>query len=500
MKHGDPIEMVRQYLLGIDQSTKATKALLLDENGRMIKRVDVPHRQMINEFGWIEHDPKEILRNTEQAVSKLLEESKIDKSLIKAIGISNQRETAVVWDRTSGKPIYNAIVWQCARAEQICSEIAARGFGEAIKEKTGLNLSPYFTAAKFAWILRNCRGAQELSDRGDICCGTVDSWLIYNMTKERAFKTDYSNAARTQLFNINTLEWDLDICDMFGINPGSLSQVCCSDSNFGDTDLFGLLTVPIPIHGVIGDSNGALFAQGCHEKGMVKCTYGTGSSIMMNIGSRPLISDNLATSLAWGCNGKVQYVMEGNINYAGAVISWLKESMQLIRSEKELSQMNLETVNVDQTYFVPAFSGLGAPHWDSEARGIFCGITRNTGKAELIRAAEESIAYQVADIVLQMKEDTKVEIIEIRADGGPTKDRFLMQFQSDILDVTIAVSQAEEQSGIGASFIAGIAVGILSAAQLYARNGGDVYHPRIEQPERERKYGGWKDAVRLVLR
>lgn len=492
--------MGSQYLLGIDQSTKATKALLLDESGQMIKRVDISHRQIISELGWIEHDPEEIMLNTEQAVKRLLDESKIDRSLIKAVGISNQRETAVVWDRTSGKPVYNAIVWQCARAEQICNEIAAQGCGGAIKQKTGLNLSPYFTAAKLAWILRNCPGVQEMSDRGDIYCGTVDSWLVYHLSKERAFKTDYSNAARTQLFNIITLEWDFEICNIFGINPENLAEVCYSDSNFGVTDLFGLLTTPIPIHGVIGDSNGALFAQGCLDKGMVKCTYGTGSSIMMNIGKQPQISNNLATSLAWGREGKVEYVTEGNINYAGAVISWLKESMRLIHSEKELSEMHLETINVDQTYFVPAFSGLGAPYWDSEARGIFCGIMRNTGKKELIRAAEESIAYQVADIVFQMKEDTKVNIVEIRADGGPTKDRFLMQFQSDILDIKIAVSQLEEQSGIGASYIAGVAIGIFSTAQLQEKHYDDVYYPRIEQSERAKKYGGWKDAVRLVLR
>lgn len=315
-----------KYVLGIDQSTQGTKAFLFDEEGTLLCRSDLSHRQIIDEWGWVEHDLDEIYKNTIQAVKDLVEKSGIHKSEIAALGISNQRETAACWEKESGKPVYHAIVWQCARGAAICEEIEKQGYAGMIKERTGLQLSPYFSAAKLAWIFRNVGGVKEKAEAGKIACGTIDSFLIYRLTGGKVFKTDYSNASRTQLFDIGKLRWDQEILSVFGIHPSCMAEVEDSDSDYGVTDFEGYLDRPIPIRGVLGDSHGALFGQGCLKKGMIKATYGTGSSIMMNIGEEPVFTDlGVVTSLAWSMGGKVNYVLEGNINYTGAVISWLKD-------------------------------------------------------------------------------------------------------------------------------------------------------------------------------
>lgn len=480
-------------ILAIDQSTSGTKALLFDGEGRLLGRHDLPHQQKINSQGWVSHDPMEIYRNTLETVRLLLEETGIDRESIGAVGISNQRETALLWDRATGLPVADAVVWQCARAAGICQRLADRG--EAIQERTGLNLSPYFPAAKWAWILENTPGLAGKN----LCAGTIDAWLVYKLTGGRVFATDYSNASRTQLFNLRTLSWDPEVCGWFGINPDFLPEVRFSDSLFGETDFEGLLSHPVPIHGVLGDSHGALFGQGCLSPGMVKATYGTGSSVMMHIGERPVFSKKgLVTSLAWGMEGKVDYVLEGNINYTGAVTKWVVEELGLLSSSKEAGPVAQSADPADTTYLVPAFTGLGAPYWDSGAKAMLYGMSRTTGRAEIVKAAEECIAYQIADVLELMGQEAGVTIQELRVDGGPTKDKFLMQFQSDILKIPVAAPEREELSGMGAAFCAGIAAGVYTR-EIFQSVRRRRLAPEMEETLRKTKRAGWRQAVKILL-
>ena len=487
------------YILGIDQSTQGTKALLFDNRGELICRTDLSHRQIVNGKGWVEHDGEEIYRNTVQAVKDLVEKAGIDKSRIAGLGISNQRETAIAWNRETGRPIYNAVVWQCARGAYITDRLEQEGLAEMIRLRTGLKLSPYFSAAKLGWVMEHVPDADPLAAEGKLCCGTMDSWLVWHLTGGKEFRTDYSNASRTQLFNIETLAWDVEVCGLFGIPVESLPQVTGSDGCYGYTDFDGFLQKPIPIHGVLGDSHGALFGQGCLEKGMIKTTYGTGSSVMMNIGEKPVLSEKVVTSLAWHMDGKAVYVLEGNINYTGAVITWLKDSLKLIESPGDTEELAEEANPDDTTYLIPGFTGLGAPYWDSGAVGMYYGMTRLTGKAELVKAGLESSAYQITDVVLAMEEESGIPIGELRADGGPTRNRYLMQFQSDMAGIPVSVPPAEELSGIGAAYAAGIAMGIYDREQLFARMGRRTFRPAMDPGTRDMKYGGWKHAVAKVL-
>ena len=487
------------YVLGIDQSTQGTKALLFDEAGKLLCRADLPHRQIVNEKGWVEHDPEEIYQNTVGVVKLLVEQSGIDRREIRVLGISNQRETALVWDRLTGKPVYAAVVWQCARGASICEEIEGLGKADMIRGRTGLQLSPYFSAAKIAWILRNVDGVRERADRGELCCGTIDSWLVYKLTGKKEFRTDYSNASRTQMFHIGKLKWDEEICSLFKIPMSALAEVTDSNGYYGDTDLEGYLDHPIPIHGVLGDSHGALFGQGCLDKGMIKATYGTGSSVMMNIGGSPVYSDRVVTSLAWGMDGKVDYVLEGNINYTGAVITWLKDDLQLIQSPAETQALAEAANPLDETYLVPAFSGLSAPYWDSQARAVIYGMTRTTKRAELVKAALESIVYQITDVMTVMGQESGIPIEALRVDGGPTKNSYLMQFQSDMAQIPVQVPPMEELSGIGAAYAAGLGAGIYQKGQLFGKTERKEYRPAMAKELREKKYTGWNKAVSKVL-
>lgn len=488
-----------RYVLGIDQSTQGTKALLFDEEGTLICRTDLPHKQYINEKGWVEHDPEEIYANTLAVVKNLVEKAGIDKNDLAVLGISNQRETAMVWNHTTGKPVYNAVVWQCARGAQICEEIEKAGDADMIRSHTGLQLSPYFSAAKIAWVLKNVERVQELADKGELCCGTIDSWLIYKLTGGKEFRTDYSNASRTQMFNISELKWDKQVCDLFGIPTSALPEVTDSDGDYGATDFGGYLDHEIPIRGVLGDSHGALFGQGCVEKGMIKSTYGTGSSVMMNIGDKPVFSNRVVTSLAWKLGGEVNYVLEGNINYTGAVITWLKDDLELISSPGETEQLAKESNPADKSYLVPAFTGLGAPYWDSEATGILTGMTRTTKRKEIVRAALDCIAYQITDVIKAMSTESGIDISELRVDGGPTKNKYLMQFQSDIAHVTVQVPSSEELSGIGAAYAAGTAAGIYNKKEVLNKMTRTRFAPQMQPEERAQKYAGWKNAVEQVL-
>lgn len=491
--------MEEAYILSIDQSTQGTKALLFDGTGKLIGRKDCPHRQIINEKGWVSHDLCEIYQNTITVVRELIEATGIKSEQIQGVGISNQRETSAAWNKKTGKPLGEAIVWQCARATEICERAEQSGKAEFIRTRTGINLSPYFPASKIAWILEETEGAKELAAKHQICHGTIDTWLLYKLTEGRIYKTDYSNASRTQLFNIFTLQWDEEICRIFGIDPANMAEVCDSDANFGETDFEGILPRKIPIHAVLGDSHGALFGQGCREPGMTKATYGTGSSIMMNIGEIPVLSTHgVVTSLAWSMGGKASYVLEGNLNYTGAVITWLKDDLRLIHSPKETEELAAQAAKEDTLYLIPAFSGLGAPYWDSRAKAAVIGMSRTTGRAELVRAGLECIAYQITDIVKAMSKDAGVEIGELRVDGGPTGNTYLMQFQSDLLGAEVQVPDAEELSGIGPAYAAGIALGIWNK-EIFQKLRRNIYVTQMDAKIRDHKYGGWQDAVQTVL-
>lgn len=490
--------MEKKYIISIDQSTQGTKALLFDQEGRLLMRTDLPHRQIVNGQGWVSHDGEEIYRNTVRVIGTVLQMAQVSPDHVAGIGISNQRETAILWDRETGLPAADAVVWQCSRAAGVCERSRVRGMAAQIERRTGLKLSPYFTAAKICWLLENTEGIPEKARRHGICHGTMDSYLIYRLTKGAVYATDYSNASRTQLFDIFKLEWDKEICGCFGIDPGNLPEVRDSDACFGYTDCEGLFAKPVPIHAVMGDSQAALFGQNCRSDGMVKVTYGTGSSIMMHIGNRPVLSGNgLVTSLAWGIGGKREYVLEGNLNYTGAVISWLKDDVGIIQNPAETETLAETASQKDSLYLIPAFTGLGAPYWDSAARAAFVGMDRTTGKNELVRAALESIAYQISDVVSAMERDSGKRIEILRADGGPTRNRYLMQFQSDITGCEVSVSDIEELSGTGAAFMAGMKLG-LWGEEVFGRLRWKRVLPKMDTDTRSRKVEGYQDAVRCL--
>ena len=413
------------------------------------------------------------MKNVIQVVKNVVEKAGIDKEEILTLGISNQRETAVCWNKNTGRPVYNAIVWQCARGEAICNKIAEDGYAQMVQEHSGIPLSPYYSAAKIAWVLQNVPEAKEAADKGELAVGTMDSYLVYQLTKDHAFKTDYSNASRTQMFNVSALDWDEELISLFGIKKEMLAEICDSK---------------------------ALYGQGCVNPGMIKATYGTGSSIMMNVGEKPIFSDKgVVTSLAWSLSGKVNYVLEGNINYTGAVITWLQKDLGLIASAKETEELAKSANPGDTTYLVPAFTGLGAPYWDSKAKAVVSGITRTTGKAELVRAALDCIVYQISDVVNAMAEDSGIKVDELRVDGGPTKNGYLMQFQSDILDIPVQVPDAEELSAMGPAYAAGIAMGIYEQTALFESLNRTRFTPEMDAETRCTKYTGWKESVGLVL-
>lgn len=482
------------YILSIDQSTQGTKAILTDETGAICGRADRSHQQIVNELGWVSHNLDEIYHNTLLAAADVTAKAGIDRSEIRAVGISNQRETTALWNR-EGIPLNHAVVWQCARGLEIVRGLQAHA--EEIRQHTGIPLSPYFPAAKMAWLLRNTPGLLDTPTK-ELCLGTIDSWLIYRLTGGRAFKTDFSNASRTQLFNIRELHWDEDICRLFGIPLECLPEVCASDSDFGMTDFDGFLPHPVPIRGVLGDSHAALFGQGCHQAGAIKSTYGTGSSIMMNTGSNCVESHHgLITSLAWNIGDEVQYVLEGNINYTGAVITWLKNDMGMINSPNETEAAARESNPLDQTVLVPAFSGLSAPYWSDTARALLCNMSRTTGRNEIIRAALESIAFQINAVLQAMSQDSGLEVKELRVDGGPTRNGYLMQLQSDLSQVQVAVPQVEELSALGVAYLAGIGAGLYQKNLLFSGEGLTYYRPGMSTEERQAKLERWNHAIKL---
>jgi len=488
-----------KYILAIDQSTSATKVMLFDASANLIHRVSLSHQQYYPAEGFVEHDPEEIFANTVKGMTEVLQQKGLEAADLAVVSITNQRETSLIWDKSTGKPIANAAVWQCQRGKDYCKHLNDNGYSGKIREKTGLIIDPYFSASKLRWIINHVDGAKEKAEKGDLLLGTMDCWLLWKLTNGKVHATDYSNACRTMLFNINTLQWDEELISLFELHPSMFPEVKYSDLIFGETDPLVVFNIPVPVAGLLGDSHAALFGQHCFDPGMAKATYGTGSSIMMNIGTHPLSSpEGLVTSIGYGRAGRIDYVFEGNIHCTGDTINWLVNDAELITSAAESEQLALSVSDKNQVYFVPSFVGLGAPYWDNQARACISGMARNTKKAHIVRAALESIAFQIKDLIDLMSENASIPFREMRVDGGPTRNNFLMQFQSDMLRKEVVRSNIEEVSALGAAFMAGLATGFWKDLEEIKslRKADKTFVPAMPGEEIEKLYSGWKIAVK----
>jgi len=451
---------MKPYLLSLDQGTTSSKAIIFNRNGVIVARENREFRQIYPRPGWVEHDPMEIWESQISVARQVIQKAGLTAADIAAVGITNQRETTVIWDKNTGKPVYNAIVWQCRRTAETCKRLEREGLDQVVRRKTGLILDAYFSGTKIQWLLKHLPGLQDKAESGNLLFGTMDTWIIWNLTGGEVHVTDYSNASRTMLYNIHTLEWDSDLLNALEIPACMLPEVRPSSADFGMTEkhLFG---GEIPVTGVAGDQQAALFGQCCFDPGMGKCTYGTGSFLLMNTGEKAVHSQNgLLTTLAWGLDDKVFYALEGSIFVAGAVIQWLRDEMNLINDAAQSEEYALQVADTGGVYLVPAFAGLGAPHWDMYARGTIIGMTRGTNKYHITRAALESIAYQTNDIVQAMLADARMDLKGLRVDGGAVINNFLMQFQSDILQTPVDRPVVFETTALGAAYLAGLGAGI----------------------------------------
>ncbi|AFK85520.1 MULTISPECIES: glycerol kinase GlpK [Thermoanaerobacterium] len=486
-----------KYIMALDQGTTSSRAIIFDHSGNIVASLNKEFTQIYPNPGWVEHDPMEILDSQIEVAKAVLEKTGIKAEEIAAIGITNQRETTVVWDKNTGKPVYNAIVWQCRRTAPICDEIKSNGFDKEILKKTGLVVDAYFSGTKIKWILDNVEGAREKAENGDLYFGNIDSWLIWNLTGGKAHVTDYSNASRTMLFNIYELKWDKDILEYLDIPESMLPDVKPSSYVYGYTDksIFG---VEIPIAGDAGDQQAALFGQTCYDKGMAKNTYGTGCFMLMNTGEKAVPSKNgLLTTIAWGIDDKVEYALEGSIFIAGAAIQWLRDELKIIDNSPQSEEYAQRVSDTNGVYVVPAFVGLGAPYWDMYARGAILGLTRGVKREHIIRATLESLAYQTRDVLEAMQDDSGIKLSALKVDGGASANNFLMQFQADILGVPVDRPTVIETTALGASYLAGIATGFWSGREEVAKNWGVDRHfePNMDDETREKLYAGWKKAV-----
>ena len=489
-----------KYIMALDAGTTSNRCILFDEKGQICSMAQKEFRQFFPNPGWVEHDANEIWSTQLGVAVEAMNMINAQAADIAAIGITNQRETAIVWNKETGEPVYNAIVWQCRRTSAIADALKAKGLQELYRQKTGLIIDAYFSATKIKWILDNVDGARKLAEEGKLLFGTVETWLIWKFTKGKVHVTDYSNASRTMLFNINTLEWDKDILKELDIPESMLPTPVPSSQVYGYTDP-SFLGDEIPLAGAAGDQQAALFGQTCFHEGEAKNTYGTGCFLLMNTGEKPVFSKNgLVTTIAWGLDGRVNYALEGSIFVAGAAIQWLRDGMRLIDSSSDSEYMATKVKGTHGCYVVPAFTGLGAPHWDQYARGTIVGITRGTNKNHIIRATLESIALQVCDVIDAMKADAGMEVKSLKVDGGASANNFLMQFQSDMLDVPVRRPSCIETTAMGAAYLAGLAVG-------YWKNKEDVisnqsldreFTPQIAPEEREAKRKGWNKAVKYA--
>jgi glycerol kinase len=448
-----------QYILALDQGTTSSRAIIFDKKGRQVAVAQKDFEQHFPKAGWVEHDPVEIWTSQASVATEVITKSNITAAQIAGIGITNQRETTILWDRKTGKPVYNAIVWQDRRTSAYCNQLKEQGYADTIREKTGLIIDAYFSATKIKWILDNVEGVRERAERGEICFGTVDSWLIWKLSSGKAHLTDVTNASRTMIYNIHSLKWDEELLKIFDIPVSILPEVKSSSEVFCTTagDIF---SAKIPIAGIAGDQQAALFGQLCLKPGMAKTTYGTGCFLVMNTGEKPVTSDNqLLTTIAWKIGDKVNYALEGSVFIGGAAIQWLRDGISLLDHAKESEALAESLPDNDGVYFVPALTGLGAPYWNQDARGAFFGITRGTSVAHMTRAALEAIAYQVYDVLKAMEKDAGEEVREMRVDGGATANNFLMQFQADLVRCTIKRPKMLETTALGAAYLAGLATG-----------------------------------------
>lgn len=486
---------MKKYIVALDQGTTSSRAIVFDKDQNIVSIAQKEITQIYPKAGYVEHDPLELFSSQYEVFIEALSKAKANPDEIAGIGIANQRETTIVWDKNTGRPIYNAIVWQCRRTSDICEELKKRGIGKYVSDNMGLVIDAYFSGPKIKWILDNVKGAREKAQKGELLFGTVDTWLLWNLTKGQVHKTDYTNASRTMLYNIRDLKWDENIAGELGIPLSMLPGVCNSSEIYGFTEVSG---VRIPVAGIAGDQQAALFGQICFEKGDVKNTYGTGCFLLMNTGEDLHISKNgLISTIAVGMDGKVQYALEGSVFVGGAVMQWLRDELKLIDDVRESSYLANKVEDNGGVYIVPAFTGLGAPYWDMYARGCIIGITRGTRREHIIRAALESIAYQSADLVNAMVSDTKIELNELKVDGGASRNDFLMQFQADIINCPVKRSFVHETTALGAAYLAGLSTGFWGSIDEIKKSFkiDKTYLPGMNQNTRENLLAKWKKAV-----
>lgn len=491
---------MEKYILALDQGTTSSRSVVFDKKGNIVSVSQKEFTQYFPKPGWVEHDPLEIWSSQVSTAAEATTKKGIYGADIAAIGITNQRETVVVWDRNTGKPVYNAIVWQDKRTSNYCDELKHQGKSQMIRKKTGLVIDSYFSGTKVKWILDNVEGARKRADAGDLIMGTIDSWLIWNMTKGELHITDVTNASRTLLYNINTLEWDEELLELFDIPKSMLPQVKQSSELYGNTNP-NFFASKIPIAGIAGDQQAALFGQMCTRAGMVKNTYGTGCFMLMNIGEKPIVSENnLLTTVAWSINGKTQYALEGSIFIAGAVVQWLRDSLKIIKKSEDIEKLAGSVDGAEGVYLVPAFAGLGAPYWNQHAKGSIFGLTRGSTDAHIARAALESIAFQTMDVLKAMEADSKISIKELRVDGGATVNNLLMQFQSDVLNTSTVRPKVIETTVMGAAYLAGLAVGFWESLEEIQEiwQVDANFEPTKERKEIEQNIKGWYRAIDAV--
>ncbi|HFU4566317.1 TPA: glycerol kinase GlpK [Bacillus cereus] len=489
---------MKKYILSLDQGTTSSRAILFNKKGEIVHSAQKEFTQHFPKPGWVEHNAQEIWGSILAVIATCLSEADVKPEQIAGIGITNQRETTVVWDKTTSKPIYNAIVWQSRQTAEICDELKEKGYSEMVREKTGLLIDAYFSGTKVKWILDNVEGAREKAENGDLLFGTIDSWLVWKLSGGKAHVTDYSNASRTLMFNIHDLQWDDELLEMLTVPKSMLPEVRPSSEIYGETIDYHFFGQNVPIAGVAGDQQAALFGQACFGEGMAKNTYGTGCFMLMNTGEKAVASEHgLLTTIAWGIDGKVNYALEGSIFVAGSAIQWLRDGMRMFKDASESEVYANRVESTDGVYVVPAFVGLGTPYWDSEVRGAMFGVTRGTTKEHFIRATLESLAYQTKDVLCAMEADSGIELKTLRVDGGAVKNNFLMKFQSDILDVPVERPVINETTALGAAYLAGLAVG-------YWKNQDEIksqwhmdkrFEPTMEAETSKELYAGWKKAI-----
>lgn len=488
-----------KYILSLDQGTTSSRAIIFSHSGEIIAIAQKEFTQIYPQAGWVEHDPNEIWSTQLAVATEVIAKARLKASDINAVGITNQRETTVVWDRITGKPIYNAIVWQDRRTSEYCNKIKQEGHSNLIQEKTGLIIDSYFSATKVKWILENAEGAKQKAEKGELAFGTVDSWLIWNLTAGKVHVTDVSNASRTMIYNIHSLSWDDELLQLFDIPKSMLPEVKSSSEVYGTT-AGNILAAQLPIAGIAGDQQSALFGQMCTQPGMVKNTYGTGCFMLMNIGNTPKTStNNLLTTIAWQINGEINYALEGSIFIAGAIVQWLRDELGLIQKSADVEHLAQQVADTQGVYIVPAFAGLGAPYWNQDARGTITGITRGTNKSHIARAALESIAFQTMDVLKAMQADAETPITELRVDGGATANNLLMQFQADLLDCKVIRPEVTEVTAIGAAYLAGLATGFWKnideiKAQWQINKAFTADH-KID----EKHIKGWEKAIKATI-